>query len=155
MKGNEKILASLNSLLADELTAINQYMVHAEICESWHYGKLHKVVQERAINEMRHAETLISRILFLEGIPIVSNLRKINIGADVEAQFKNDLESEYVAVKGYNDGIHLAYDLGDNGTRELLDGILAAEEGHVDWLEDQIGLVKQLGLQSYLVEQMG
>ncbi len=154
MKGNEKIIASLNGLLADELTAINQYMVHAEMCESWHYAKLHKVVQERAVNEMRHAETLINRILFLEGSPTVSNLRKINIGAEVGAQFKNDLDSEYVAVKGYNDGIRLAYDLGDNGTREILDGILAAEEAHVDWLEAQIELIKQLGMQVYLTEQV-
>ena len=154
MKGNEKILAALNNLLSDELTAISQYMVHSEMCDNWRYGKLHKVVEERAITEMKHAERLIGRILFLDGTPIVSNLKKINIGADIEAQFDNDLAAEYGAVKGYNEGIRLAYDLSDNGSRELMDSILTDEEDHVDWLEAQIGQVKLMGLQSYLVEQV-
>src|SRR5512136_512259 len=118
MKGNDKILAVLNNLLSDELTAINQYMVHAEMCDNWRYEKLAKVVEERAITEMKHAEKLIARILFLDGIPIVSNLKKISIGADIETQFANDLQAEYGAVKGYNEGIRLAYELGDNGSRE-------------------------------------
>ncbi len=154
MKGNDKVVAALNSLLADELTAINQYMVHSEMCANWHYGKLHKAIEARAINEMKHAEKLIGRILFLEGEPTVSQLRKINIGANIEAQFNNDMQSELIAVKGYNDGIRLAQDAGDNGTREILSGILTAEEEHVDWLEAQMGQVKLMGLQNYLVEQV-
>src|SRR5512139_3332238 len=124
MKGNEKILAVLNNLLSDELTAISQYMVHAEMCDNWRYEKLSKVVEERAITEMKHAEKLIARILFLDGTPIVSNLKKINIGADVEAQHQNDLRSEHDAFLSYNDGIKLAVEVGDNGTRELLESIL-------------------------------
>ena len=154
MKGNEKILAALNNLLSDELTAISQYMVHSEMCDNWRYGKLHKYIEERAITEMKHAEKLIARILFLDGTPIVSNLKKINIGADIETQFKNDLDAELGAVKGYNEGIKLAYELGDNGSRELMDSILTDEEDHVDWLEAQIGQVKLMGLQAYLVEQV-
>ncbi len=154
MKGNDKILAALNNLLSDELTAISQYMVHSEMCDNWRYAELHKHIEERAITEMKHAERLIARILFLDGTPVVSNLKKINIGADIEAQFDNDLAAEYGAVKGYNEGIRLAYELGDNGSRELMDSILTDEEEHVDWLEAQIGQVKLMGLQSYLVEQV-
>jgi bacterioferritin len=154
MKGNEKILAALNNLLSDELTAISQYMVHSEMCDNWRFAELHKHIEERAITEMKHAERLIARILFLDGTPVVSNLKKINIGATIEAQFDNDLAAEYGAVKGYNDGIRLAYELGDNGSRELMDSILTDEEDHVDWLEAQIGQVKLMGLQSYLVEQV-
>jgi bacterioferritin len=154
MKGNDKIIAALNNLLADELTAINQYMVHSEMCDSWNLAELHKSVEERAITEMKHAEKLIGRILFLEGSPTVSNLKKINIGADVPTQFNNDLDSEMIAVKGYNDGIRLAYELGDNGTRELFESILGEEEQHIDWLEAQLDQIKMMGLQAYLVEQI-
>ncbi|MFZ0533560.1 MAG: bacterioferritin [Anaerolineales bacterium] len=154
MKGNEKILAALNNLLSDELTAISQYMVHSEMCDNWRYAVLHKAIEERAITEMKHAERLIARILFLDGTPVVSNLKKISIGADIEAQFDNDLAAEYGAVKGYNEGIRLAYEVGDNGSRDLMDSILTDEEEHVDWLEAQIGQVKLMGLQSYLVEQV-
>ena len=154
MKGNEKILAALNNLLSDELTAISQYMVHSEMCDNWRYSKLHKHIEERAITEMKHAEKLIARILFLDGAPIVSSLKKISIGADIQAQFANDLAAEYGAVKGDNEGIRLAYELGDNGSRELMDSILTDEEDHVDWLEAQIEQVKVMGLQSYLVEQV-
>jgi len=154
MKGNDKILATLNSLLADELTAISQYMVHSEMCDNWRYTELHKKIEERAITEMKHAERLIARILFLDGTPIVSNLNKINIGATIEAQLSNDLAAEYGAVKGYNEGIHLAYELGDNGSRELMDSILVDEEEHVDWIEAQIEQVKVMGIQAYLVEQV-
>jgi bacterioferritin len=154
MKGNEKIIASLNNLLADELTAINQYMVHSEMCANWRYEKLHKATEERAITEMKHAEVLIGRILFLEGIPIVSTLRKLNIGANVETQFKNDLEAEMIAEKGYNESIRFAHDVGDNGTREILNSILADEEEHIDWLEAQLDQIKQMGLQYYLAEQV-
>jgi bacterioferritin len=155
MKGNEKIIAELNNLLADELTAISQYMVHSEMCDNWGFEKLHKAIEGRAITEMKHAEKLIARILFLEGIPVVSELKKISIGADIEAQFKNDLAAEYGAVKGYNTAIRLAYDLNDNGSRELFNSILVDEEDHVDWLEAQIDEVKMMGLQAYLVEQLG
>lgn len=154
MKGNEKIIAALNNLLADELTAINQYMVHSEMCDNWQFKGLHKAIEERAITEMKHAEKLIARILFLEGSPTVSNLKKINIGADIPAQFNFDLNAELAAVKGYNEGIRLASDLGDNGTRDLFDSILTDEEEHVDWLEAQIDQVKMMGLQSYLVERV-
>ena len=154
MKGNDQILAALNNLLSDELTAISQYMVHSEMCDNWRYQELHKAVEERAITEMKHAEKLISRILFLDGTPVVSNLKKINIGADVEAQFRNDLEAEYGAVKGYNEGIRLAYELGDNGSRELMDSILTDEEEHVDWLEAQQEQIRVMGIQAYLVEQV-
>jgi len=154
MKGNDRIIVTLNDLLADELTAINQYMVHSEMCDNWRYERLHKAVEERAITEMRHAEKLIGRLLFLEGTPIVSNLKKMSIGADVEAQLKNDLASELDAVKAYNAGIRLAVEVSDNGTRELLEAILTDEEDHVDWLEAQLDQVRQMGIQNYLVEQI-
>ncbi len=154
MKGNEKIIAKLNDLLADELTAINQYMVHSEMCDDWGYEKLHKAVEKRAIDEMKHAEKLIGRILFLEGKPVVSNLKKIDIGPEVEQQHKNDWNAENGAIKSYNDGIKLTTELGDNGTRELLESILKDEEDHIDWLESQLDQIKQMGIQNYLVEQM-
>jgi bacterioferritin len=155
MKGNEKVIALLNDLLADELTAINQYIVHSEMCADWGYDKLHEADEKRAIQEMKHAETLIGRLLFLEGVPIVSNLKKIHIGADVAAQHHNDLEAEYDAVKAYNNGIRLTSEVGDNGTREILEDILEDEEAHVDWLEAQLGQIEQMGIQNYLVEQLG
>ena len=155
MKGNEKVLAALNDLLADELTAISQYMVHAEMCDNWMYEKLAKTVEERAIVEMKHAEKLIARIIFLEGMPVVSNLNKINIGASVEAQLKNDQTAEEGAVKAYNAGIRLAMEQGDHGTRELLEDILEDEEKHLDWLEAQADQIAQMGIQVYLTEQVG
>ena len=154
MKGNEKVIEKLNDLLADELTAINQYMVHAEMCDNWKLEVLHKVSEKRAIDEMKHAEKLIARILFLEGRPIVSHLKKINIGAEVELQHKNDTALEYGAVKSYNDGIRLAVQLEDNGTRELFEAILKDEEDHVDVLEAQLDQIKQMGIQTYLSEQI-
>ena len=154
MKGNEKILDKLNDLLADELTAINQYMVHSEMCADWGYERLHKAIEKRAIDEMKHAEKLIGRILFLEGRPIVSDLKKIHIGAEVEAQIKNDWDAENGAIKSYNDGIRLAAEVGDNGTRDFLQSILNDEEEHIDWLEIQLEQIKQIGIQNYLVEQM-
>lgn len=155
MKGNAKIIETLNNLLSDELTAINQYIVHSEMCANWGYEKLHEADEKRAIDEMKHAEKLIGRILFLEGIPIVNQLKKITIGADVEAQHKNDWAAEEGAVKAYNAGIALAVEVGDNGTRELLDSILKDEEVHIDWLEAQLDQIKQMGIQNYLVEQIG
>ena len=155
MKGNDKVVAALNELLADELTAINQYMVHSEMCDNWGYEKLHKSIEKRAVEEMKHAEKLIARILFLEGRPTVTKLNKIIIGPDVETQLKNDWSAEEGAVKAYNDAIRLAVDVGDNGTREILENTLEDEENHIDWLEAQLDQIKQMGIQNYLVEQLG
>lgn len=153
MKGNEKIITLLNGFLADELTAINQYIVHSEMCANWGYDKLHSKVEKRAIEEMKHAEKLIARILFLEGLPVVSNLKKMNIGATVDAQLKNDLAAELGAIKDYNDGIRLCLELSDNGSRELIDANLKDEEDHLDWLEAQLDQINQMGLQNYLLAQ--
>lgn len=155
MKGNEQILATLNALLADELTAINQYMVHSEMCADWGYERLHEAIEGRAITEMRHAEKLIGRILFLDGQPVVSNLNPIHIGPEVEPQLRNDLQAELDAVEAYNAGVQLAVEVADNGTRELLESILTDEEEHVDWLEAQLDQIAQMGIQNYLVEQLG
>lgn len=155
MKGNDKIIAILNDFLSDELTAINQYIVHSEMCANWGYEKLHAAAEKRAIEEMKHAEKLIARILFLEGLPVVSNLKKMNIGATVDAQLKNDWEAEAGAIKAYNDGIRLCLELSDNGSRELIDGNLTDEETHLDWLEAQLDQIKQMGLQNYLLGQTG
>jgi bacterioferritin len=154
MKGNERLMAELNARLSEELAAVNQYMVHSEMCDNWGYERLHGAVEKRAIDEMKHAEKLIARLLFLEGLPIVSNLAGIHIGADVDAQLKNDLQAEYDADRAYNETIRLAVEVGDNGTRELLESILADEEGHIDWLEAQLDQVEQMGIQNYLVEQI-
>ncbi len=142
MKGNEKVLAVLNDLLADELTAINQYMVHSEMCADWGYNELHEAIEKRAIDEMKHAEKLIGRILFLEGTPVVSVLKGIHIGAEVPAQFDKDHQAEVGAIKAYNDAIKLTSDVGDSGTKTLLESILKDEEDHIDWLETQ---VEQIG----------
>lgn len=154
MKGHEQIIAALNDYLADELTAINQYIVHSEMCENWGYGKLHDAIEKRAITEMKHAEALIARILYLEGTPIVSNLKTMHIGANVEAQLRNDLQSEIEAVEAYNRGIRLCMELGDNGTRELLEDNLEDEEEHIDWLEAQLDQIAQMGLPNYLLGQV-
>jgi bacterioferritin len=154
MKGNEKIIEQLNARLAEELTAINQYMVHAEMCDNWRYKKLDEAIEKRAINEMKHAEKLIGRILFLEGIPVVSNLNKVFIGADVPKMHASDLNAEATAIKNYNDSIRLAAEVGDNGTRDLLQSILLDEEDHIDWIEGQLDQINQMGIQNYLVEQI-
>jgi bacterioferritin len=154
MKGNPQIIEKLNFLLSDELTAINQYMVHSEMCDNWGYEELHKHIEERAIAEMKHAEKLIARILFLEGLPTVSNLNKIYIGDDVETQLENDLKSELGADKAYNEAIRSAVEVGDNRTREILEGILADEEDHIDWIEAQLDQIQQMGIQNYLVEKV-
>jgi len=154
MKGNDKLIGVLNDLLADELSAINQYMVHSEMCADWGYERLHAAIEKRAIQEMKHAEMHIGRILFLEGTPIVSKLKDIYIGADIESQLRNDLDAEAGAVKAYNDGIKLAVEVGDNGSRELLETILKDEEEHLDWLEAQLDQIDQMGIQNYLVEQV-
>ena len=150
MKGNEKVLATLNALLREEMTAISQYMVHAEMYEDWGYTKLGEAEEHSAIEEMKHAEKLIARILFLEGRPIVSELDAIRIGKTVDEMLKNDLTLETDAVKMYNDAIKLVVAEKDNGTKELLDAILADEEGHVDFFEEQLGQIEQMTLPFYL-----
>jgi len=154
MKGDERIIETLNTLLTDELTAVNQYMVHSEMCADWGYERLHEAVEKRAIQEMRHAEKLIARILFLESNPIVSKLNEIYIGAEVEGQLANDWAAEEGAVRAYNEGIRLAAEVGDNGTRELLESILTDEEEHIDWIEAQQDQIKQMGIGNYLGEQI-
>ncbi len=155
MKGNPKIIDALNFLLADELTAISQYMVHAEMCDDWGYEKLAGAIEKRAIEEMKHAETHIGRILFLEGKPVVSNLNQIHIGPDVQTILDNDHKSEEIAIGDYNKAIKLCVEEGDNGTREMLEGILKDEEAHIDWIEAQLDQIEQMNLQNYLVEQLG
>lgn len=155
MQGNPKIIERLNALLADELTAISQYMVHSEMCANWSYAALHKAVEKRAVDEMKHAEKLIGRILFLEGTPVVSTLNKMSIGADVPAQLKNDHAAEAGAIASYNESIQLAAQAGDNGTRELLEAILKDEEIHIDWLEAQLDQIQHMGIQNYLAQQVG
>jgi bacterioferritin len=154
MKGDSRVIAILNELLADELTAINQYMVQSEMCANWGYEQLHKSVERRARDEMKHAEKLIARILYLEGTPNVSKLNAIHIGDNVEEQHKNDHAAESGAVTMYNKGIRLCVEAGDNGTRELLEAILADEEAHIDWLEAQLDEIAQIGIQNYLSEQI-
>ena len=154
MKGNDKLLAKLNELLADELGAINQYIVHSEMAADWGYEKLHDYIEKRAIDEMRHAETLIGRILFLEGLPIVSELSPIHIGSTVPDQFDKDHTAELGAIKAYNEAINLAVEVLDNGTREMLEKILGEEEKHIDRIESQQDQIEQVGLENYLVEQI-
>ena len=155
MKGNDKVLAELNDLLADELTAINQYVVHGEMDENWGYGKLKKLVGGRAITEMKHAEKLIERILSLEGTPVVSKLNPIRIGADVPKQFTNDLVAEMVAVKNYNKAIKVAMEAGDNATKDILESILKDEDSHVNQIEEKLDQIKQMGVQNFLALQAG
>jgi bacterioferritin len=154
MKGNDKLIAALNSLLADELTAINQYMVHAEMADNWGYAKLHKHFEGRAMMEMKHAEMLIGRIIFLEGTPIVSQLNEIRVGSDVPKQFASDLNLEMGAVRKYNDSVVLAGEVRDYATREILEKILQDEDGHVDGIEEQQDQISHMGIQLYLAEQI-
>ena len=154
MKGNDKIIEALNSLLIGELAAVNQYILHAEICENWRYGKLHESIKKRAIDEMRHAEKLIARILFLEGLPIVSQLGAVNIGSDVMVIHKNDLNAESKTISDYGAAIKLSLDVGDSGTREILESILTDEETHIDWIEGQRDQIVQMGVEIYLGNQI-
>jgi len=154
MKGDPKVIAFLNQVLKAELTAINQYFLHAEMCENWGYYRLAKLVRKESIEEMTHAEKLMERILYLDGTPNMSDYFKINIGASVEAQFKNDLQLEYDAVKRLNDGIKLCVAQGDNGSRDLAEHILTDEEHHIDWLEAQLHDIDEMGIQNYLAQQL-
>jgi bacterioferritin len=153
MKGNEKLLTVFNSLLAHELTVINQYMVHSEMCANWGYSKLHAAIRKQAMDEMLHAEWLIERIIFFEGSPTVSKLNPIKIGKTVSEIISNDDDSELEVVRSYNDAIKLAREVSDQGTVDLLTKILKMEEGHVDWAEIQRAQIEQMGMENYLGTQ--
>jgi bacterioferritin len=155
MKGNLKVIEVMNSLLADELTAISQYMVHSGVCENWGYGKLHKTIEKRAIDEMKHAEKLIGRIIFLEGMPIVSDLRKMSIGNEVPKMFASDHNLEAGAIESYNAAIKVCGEAKDFATRELLESILNDEDAHIDGIEEVQDQIKQMGLQVFLSTQLG
>jgi len=154
MKGSPKVIAELNKALREELTAINQYFLHAEMCENWGYNKLSEFIKKQSIGEMKHAEVLIERILFLEGSPSMQPL-ELTVGGTVRAMLESDLALEIGAVKQYNDAVAIATKEGDNGSRDLLAILLKDEEGHVDFLEAQMHLIKELGYERYLTQQMG
>ncbi len=155
MKGNPKLIETLNALLADELTAINQYMVHSEMAHNWGYEKLHQHFEKRAIQEMKHAETLIGRILFLEGTPTVSKYNKMMIGADVPKMLAGDHGLEAGAIKSYNEAIVLAGEVKDYATREILEKILKDEDDHIDGIEELQDQIQQMSLQIFLTTQVG
>jgi bacterioferritin len=154
MKGDPKVLEVLNALLADELTAINQYMVHSEMCDNWGYEKLHKAIEKRAIDEMKHAEKLIARIIFLEGTPIVSKLNDIHIGPDVPKMFGSDHNAEDGAIKNYNSAILACGEARDFATREILEHILNEEDAHIDGIEAVQDEISQMGVQVFLSTQI-
>jgi len=154
MKGNKKIIQVLNGLLADELTAVNQYMVHSEMAANWGYTKLHEHFEKRAVDEMKHAEKLIGRILFLEGLPTVSEYRKLHIGAEIPIQLQNDHESESEAIKSYNEGIKTCGELKDYATREILEAILNDEDRHIDNIEALRDQIKHMTLSVFLTTQI-
>jgi len=154
MKGKPEVLKVLQEMLEEELGAINQYFLHSEMCENWGYERLSKHIKKVSINEMGHAERIIERMLFLEGMPSLSGLPKLNVGKDVKQALENDLALELGAVHGYNEGVATCRKAGDNGTAEFLKEILTEEEGHVDFFEEQLGLIEQVGLQNYLAQQL-
>jgi len=154
MKGNDEVIQILQDVLCAELTAVNQYFVHARMCENWGYRSLAAYVRKESLEEMRHAQDLIDRILYFDGAPNMQKYMKINVGKSVPEQFQNDLQVEYEAVPRLNKGIELARERGDNGTRALLEAILKEEEDHVDWLEAQLGMIKEMGVENYLAQQM-
>jgi bacterioferritin len=153
MKGEAKVIGTLNQLLADELTAISQYMVHSEMCDNWGFGKLHKAIEKQAIDEMHHAEWLIGRIIFLEGTPVVSKLNPLKIGKTVPEMVANDKEAELGAVHAYNAGVRVAVEIGDEASADLMRKILKDEESHEDWNEAQQDQIDQMGLENYLSMQ--
>jgi bacterioferritin len=155
MQGNPQVIDALNRALTIELTAINQYFCQAKMCMNWGILRLGKKHYEESMGEMKHAEKLIDRILFLEGVPEIARYDVIRVGTNVKEQFENDLKLEMGGVKHYNAAVELCRSLGDNGTRELLEPILTESEGHVDWLETQLGLIEMVGIQNYLTENMG
>jgi bacterioferritin len=155
VQANPEILELLNEVLTAELTAVNQYFVHAKMCGDWGYGRLEDHVRAESIDEMRHAERLVERILYLDGVPNLQRLLPLRVGETVAEQFRNDLELEYAAVERLNRGIAAAVAAGDNGTRVLLEEILTSEEEHIDWLETQLEAMRQVGEAAYLAEQLG
>jgi bacterioferritin len=154
VKGSNKVVDLLNQVLTNELTAINQYFLHARMCENWGYERLWHKIRDESIDEMKHADEIIERILYLEGLPNLQRLGKLNIGQTVEEQLRSDYEVERQAIPVLNQGIELCRTEGDNGTADLLEDILEDEEEHANWLEAQLGLIQQVGLQNYLAEQM-
>lgn len=155
MQGNQDIIDALNGALTIELTAINQYFCQAKMCMNWGYHKLGAKHYEESMGEMKHAEMLIERILFLEGVPEIARYDTIRVGTDVKDQFEKDLELELGGVKAYNAGVALAIDVQDAGSRDMMEKILVESEEHVDWLEEQLDLIKDIGIQNYLQSQMG
>jgi bacterioferritin len=154
MQGNPKVIASLNEALKEELTAINQYFLHAEMCENWHYSKLGDYIKKQSIDEMKHAEELIERLLFLDAVPTMTDPMKLTIGHNVREQIESDLHLEIEAVSLYNNAIKVARDEGDNASRELFERLLKDEESHVDWLEAQMHQIQELGYERYLSQQI-
>ncbi len=154
MKGDRKVIDVLNDVLTSELTAINQYFVHGEMCENWGYLRLQHAIRHHSIEEMKHAEEVIERVLFLEGIPNMQRLSKVNIGESVAEMFRVDLALEMEAVERLNKGIETFRELGDNNSRHLLEEILEDEEEHIDWIEAQLALIEQVGIQNYLAQQI-
>jgi bacterioferritin len=154
VRGHEQIITTLNDILTAELTTINQYFIHARMCENWGYERLWKKVREESIGEMKHADALIARILYLEGVSNLQRLGKVNVGQTVPEQLRLDLDVEKAAIKAFNDGIELCRNLGDNGSRDLLEDMLQAEESHANWIEAQLSLIAQLGEAHYLAQQV-
>ncbi len=154
MQGNPEITELLNEVLTAELTAITQYFLHAKMCDHWGFSKLAAHVRDESIDEMRHAEALVDRVLFFDGVPNLQRLWTLRIGETVEEQFRNDLELEYAAVERLNAGIAAATAAADNGTRHLFEEILVSEEEHIDWLETQLEAIRQVGIAQYLAEQL-
>jgi bacterioferritin len=154
MQGNPKVIAELNAALKEELTAISQYFLHAEMCENWKYDKLGNFIKKQSIDEMKHAEALIERILFLDGIPTMTEAIQLSVGQNVREQLQADLKLEIGAVAQYNDAVKIARDEGDNASRELFERLLQDEEKHVDWLEAQVYQIKELGYERYLSQQI-
>ena len=154
MKGNEEVIAVLQDVLCAELTAINQYFIHARMCENWGYKKLAAHIRKESLEEMHHAQEIIDRILYFDGAPNMQKYMRINVGKTVPEQFQFDLEVEYQAVPRLNRGVEIAREKGDNGTRLLLEHILSEEEEHVDWLEAQLGVIKEIGAENYLAQQL-
>ena len=155
MQGSRKVVAGLNEALKEELTAINQYFLHAEMCENWHYDKLAAHIRQESIDEMKHAESLIERILFLDGTPTMTEAMQLSVGQNVKEQLESDLKLETQAVAMYNRLVATARDEADNASRELFERLLKDEEGHVDWLEAQLHQIKELGYERYLTQQIG
>jgi bacterioferritin len=154
MKGDPKVIDVLNEALKEELTAISQYFLHAEMCENWKYEKIAHHVRKESIDEMKHAEAVIERILFLDGTPVMTAPMAINVGQNVREQLESDYKLELSAIKMYNSAIEVARLASDNATRELLERILKDEEGHLDWIEAQLHQIKELGYERYLAEQL-